>query len=176
MAARSKVLQLPKEVRDWLDRALVEGNFSGYEVLAEELQARGCAISKSALHRYGSTFEDRLQAVRRATDVAKAIQREVGDDEGALNDALIRVAQQKVFEVLLEREGEQDKETSLVDLSMAVSKLSKASVDQKKWQTDFRRKVEEKFKALEKEGRGPKGGIDLETLRRIREEVYGVVG
>jgi len=172
---RSKISQLPTEVREWLDAALIEGNFSGYAELVEELRVRGCEISKSSLHRYGQEFESRLAALKLATEQARAIAREAGDDEGALNDALIRVAQQKIFELLIRLNTEGD-ESSLVDLSVAVSKLSKASVDQKKWQAEVRRKVEEKFRGLEKEAAGPKSGLDMETLRRIREEVYGVVG
>ena len=53
MPPRSKVASLPKSVKTWFDKALVENNFSDYEALAEELASRGFSISKSALHRYG---------------------------------------------------------------------------------------------------------------------------
>ena len=41
MPARSKVAALPPEVKAWLDGALAENNFSDYELLADELKARG---------------------------------------------------------------------------------------------------------------------------------------
>jgi hypothetical protein len=56
MPPRSKVHALPVEVKAWLDRALAENNFSEYEALSAELAARGHAISKSALNRYGQGF------------------------------------------------------------------------------------------------------------------------
>ena len=53
MARRNSVGQLPQSVREWLDKSLVEGNFSGYQLLEEALRDKGFAISKSAIHRYG---------------------------------------------------------------------------------------------------------------------------
>ena len=46
MARRNSIDQLPKAVRDWLDRSLVDGNFSGYQLLEEALREKGFAISK----------------------------------------------------------------------------------------------------------------------------------
>lgn len=63
MPKRSKVAALPKAVKEWLDAALVEGNFSGYEQLEAELKARGHDIGKSSLHRYGSAFEQDRKSV-----------------------------------------------------------------------------------------------------------------
>jgi hypothetical protein len=42
----------------------------------------------------------------------------------------------------------------------------------KKYQLEIRDKIEAKFKALDSEG--GKGKLDPETLRRVREEVYGI--
>lgn len=53
MPKRSTVKALPQSIRDWLDSALVENNFSGYRELEDELKKRGYDISKSAVHRYG---------------------------------------------------------------------------------------------------------------------------
>ena len=47
MPPRNKVDALPKAVKEWLDATLLEGNFSGYELLSAELAKRGCAVSKT---------------------------------------------------------------------------------------------------------------------------------
>ena len=60
MAKRSTVKTLPKAVKEWLDAALIEQDFSGYQTLEAELKARGYDISKSAVHRYGQALERRL--------------------------------------------------------------------------------------------------------------------
>lgn len=49
MPKRSTVKQLPQTVKDWLDAALVENNFSDYSALEEALKARGYDISRSAV-------------------------------------------------------------------------------------------------------------------------------
>ena len=77
MPPRGKVAQLPPEVKAWLDQALVESNFSGYEALSTELAERGFSIGKSALHTYGQGFEDRLSALKMASEQAKAAGEEI---------------------------------------------------------------------------------------------------
>lgn len=141
MGRRSKVLTLPAEVKAWLDAALVEGNFTGYQLLAEELKARGCAISKSSLQRYGEPFQQMMAKVKLSGEQAAALMSEAGDDKGAMNDALIRMIQQKTFEVLmLDQAGEVDEDGNAQPsiatdpkFVRAIATLVRASVTQKEW-------------------------------------------
>lgn len=160
-------------MRAWLDQALIRGGFSGYEQLAAELQARGFEISKSSLHRYGSEFEKQLGAIRLATEQARAIAEAAGDEEGVLNDALIRLIQQKAFEALT-RLSMEEADVDFTDLGNMLSRLSKASIDQKRWAAEVRRRDAAQVAELEKAAREGKNSLDPETLRRIREEVYGL--
>lgn len=171
MPPRSKIKQLPAAVKDWLDRSLIEGNFSGYELLEAELKKRGFDIGKSAIHRYGQEFEDKLAAIRIATEQARAITDAIPDDAGAMNDALIRLVQQKAFDTLVRME----EGASIKDIGLMVARLSNASVNQKKWQAEARGKISAKMDELEGEAKTGKGKFDLETLRRVREELYGIV-
>lgn len=171
MPPRSKVDKLPVAVKAWLDKALIEGNFSGYELLEAELKARGFDIGKSSLHRYGQEFEDKLAAIRIATEQAKAITDAIPDDAGAMNDALIRLVQQKAFDTLVNLE----EGASIKDIGLMVARLSNASVKQKQWAADAREKLNARMDAMENEARNGKGTFDLETLRRVREELYGIV-
>lgn len=171
MPPRSKVEKLPAAVKAWLDNALIEGNFSGYELLEAELKARGFDIGKSSLHRYGQEFEDKLAAIRIATEQAKAITDAIPDDAGAMNDALIRLVQQKAFDTLVNLE----EGASIKDIGLMVARLSNASVKQKQWAADAREKLNARMDAMENEARNGKGTFDLETLRRVREELYGIV-
>ena len=175
------MLFLPKEVKAWLDAALIEGNFSGYELLAEALKERGCAISKSSLQRYGEPFQVMMSKVKIAGEQAAALMAEAGDDKGAMNDALIRMIQQKTFEVLMSEridqpgEGEEAVASIATDPKFvrAIATLVRASVTQKEWANDFQKKAEEKFRAFESQ---QEGQVDkLELLRRVREEIYGLV-
>lgn len=176
MPRRSAVLQLPNAVRDWLDKALVEGNFSGYEALENALRERGFNVSKSAIHRYGQGFEERLATLKLATDQAKAVVQAAPDDEGAVSEALMRLVQEKLFQVMLDFKVDPEKPLNIASAAKAVAELSRATVTQKKWQAEVRGKVEAKMAALEREAQSGQGRrFDAETLRIVREEIYGIV-
>lgn len=65
--------------------------------------------------------------------MARALSDNIADDAGVLSDALIRVAQDKLFDVLLETELDPES-NSLSRLTGAISDLARASVQQKKLQ------------------------------------------
>lgn len=174
MARRSKISKLPAEVKSWLDRALSENGFADYELLAEELKGRGFDISKSAVHRYGQEFEDRLLAIKIATEQARAITEATPDNEGAMNDALISMVQQKAFDVLLKmQEG-----APLKEIGLMVARLSNATIKQKQWRVEMQEKIriEERARAAQAATAAAKaGGASVETIARIREAL-GIAG
>ncbi|MDD2721656.1 MAG: DUF3486 family protein [Gallionella sp.] len=173
MPPRSKIDKLPKEVKQWLDRALIEGNFSGYELLEQELAERGYAIGKSSINRYGQEFEQRLHALKLATEQARAISESAPDHAGAMNDALIRLVQQKAFDTLLKME----EGTPMKDIGLMVARLSNATVNQKKWAAEHEARVraEERAKAAEAMASTAKAnGVSPETIAIIRRDVLGM--
>ncbi|BBT16994.1 hypothetical protein WP8S17C03_30430 [Metapseudomonas otitidis] len=168
MPPRSKVGALPAEVKAWLDQALVENNFSGYEALSAELAERGYSIGKSALHAYGQSFEDRLSRLRMASEQAKAVVTAAPDEEGAVNEALMRLVQEHLFNLLMAENGKVD----LPKVAKAVAELGRASVVQKKWQAEVKARAEVAAQAVEKIVR--KGGLDADTVNEIRRQILGV--
>lgn len=168
MPPRSKVSSLPKAVKAWLDKALAENNFSEYESLASELMAQGFAISKSALHRYGQDFESKLSALKVASEQAKAVVEAAPDEEGAVNEALMRLVQEHLFKLLMSDGNNMD----LPKVAKAVAELGKASIAQKKWQAEFREKAEAAAARVEKIAK--KGGLNQETVNEIRREILGM--
>lgn len=174
MPRRSKVMSLPPDERDALNAELVERGFQDYEGLEDWLAARGYAISKSSLHRYGSRFEQRLQALRVATEQARAIAEQVGDDEAHLSDALTSLIQQGAFEVLVEMLEEGDYgDVSLVDLGHMQARLGKTAVAQKKWQAEVRQRAaqaaDEAYDELTTQH-----GLSDEAAADIRKKILGV--
>jgi hypothetical protein len=158
-----------------VDRVLVENAFGGYDALAAELQERGYAISKSSLHRYGKSFEERLGALRSATEQAKAIVAEVGDEEGATNEALLRLVQERIFGALTESDPEKRLGMEwLPELAKAIGNITRASVQNKTYARAVRKEDAAKLAALEAQAKGDKkSGLDAETLRYVREKIYG---
>lgn len=172
MPRRSAVEQLPGAVKEWLDKALVEGNFSGYEALAAELQGRGINISKSALHRYGQDFEARLAALKIATEQARAIAESAPDDAGMMGDALTRLVQQKAFDVLMDMQIEDPNAIKLTDLGQMIANLNKASVLQKKWALEVRQKAQTAADEVAKVAKA--GGLTDDAVDLIRARILGI--
>ncbi|MBF0340226.1 MAG: DUF3486 family protein [Magnetococcales bacterium] len=170
MPQRSRVLELPKEVKAWLDDALIDGNFSGYQSLEEVLREKGFAISRSALHRYGQEFERRLSALKIASEQARAIADAVPDDEGAMSDALIRLFQEKAFQVLLNMET--DPKISFSGLGQAIAQVSGTSTTLKRWQAEVRVRAQAAVSNVEAIAR--QGGLSAEAAASIRQTILGI--
>lgn len=168
MAPRSKISKLPKPVKDWLDRALVDNQFGEYELIATEMKARGYDISKSAIHRYGQEFEDKLLAIKIATEQARAITDAIPDDAGAMNDALIRLVQQKAFDTLVKME----EGASIKDIGLMVARLSNATVKQKQFAEEVRTRAVAAADAVDVIAK--KGGLSADAMDAIRKGILGI--
>ena len=169
MGARSKIALLPKAVKAWLDAALVEGNFSGYELLEAALKERGHDIGKSSIHRYGSAFEQKLATLKLASEQAKAVVQATGDDEGAVSEALMLMVQEHLFALL----NSSDRDAiDLPKIARAVADLGRTTVTQKKWQTEVRARTAAAADAAEKIAK--KGGLSAASVDEIRRSILGI--
>lgn len=170
MAPRSKVVALPKAVKEWLDKALLDGNFADYELLSEQLKGRGFDISKSSLHRYGSQFEQRMAAIKIATEQAKVISESIPDDENAMGDTLLRLIQEKTFTMLMNMEG--DQKVGFAKLASIAIESGFSSTNIK----EFRSKVKTKAKdaASDVAATVRKAGLSDETVNEIKRKILGI--
>lgn len=176
MPRRSKIETLPKNVKQWLDERLVERNFSDYRGVVGELNALleqyGLQVSKTGLHRYAQSFEEKLKSLKLVTEQARAVVQASPDDDGAVNDALVRLTQEKMFGILMEIDV--DPETvDLAKLARAVAELGKASVMQKRWQAEARRQAIEEA-AKEAGAAGKSMGLTDEAVEQIQKRILGV--
>ena len=172
MPPRNKVETLPKAVKEWLDAALLENGFAKYELLA-----KGHAIGKSSLHRYGSAFEERMGKLRVSMEQARAVVAAAPDDEDAMNGALIRMTQQTLMDVLVELKVEPDT-LSLPKITKSIADLARSSISQKKWQIEVRTKAAERMKAVESEAKALKGetrDVALAMLAKVRAVYEGAM-
>ena len=163
---------MPPAVKAWLDDALVQNNFSRYELLSAELGKRGFGISKSSLHNYGQNFEERLKALRLVTEQARAVVQAAPDEDGAVNDALVRLTQEKMFSILTEMHVDPD-DVDLPKLARAVAELGKASVAQKRWQAEARKQAltDAANEAVEA---AKSTGLTDEAAEQIRKRILGM--
>jgi len=166
---------LPEDVRRELERKLIAQGFGGYHDLAAWLQSQGFEIQKSAVHEWGQDFKDRLQAIKLVTEQARAIQDASPDDENALSDAMLRLMQEKAMTFLLDWEID-PQQVNLPRMMQAIAQMTRAANAAKKHAMETREKIDAKFSAMETEAKdGKRAGFDLETLKRVREEIYGIV-
>ncbi|HWH86342.1 MAG TPA: DUF3486 family protein [Pseudomonas sp.] len=172
MTARSKVVRLPAAVKAWLDKALVENAFSQYQLLTDELAARGFEISQSSLCRYGKAFQEQLSALKMSNEQAKALLAASPDDEGAVSDALMRLTQHKLFNALQTLDIDPKKPLSLPAATKAVADLARATVTHKKWQADVREKARIAADAVDEIVEN--AGLTKSVAAEVRRKILGV--
>lgn len=163
-------------MRAELERLLIAGRFSGYDGLAEWLQGQGFAISRSSLHRWGSTFEERCAGLKLATEQARAIVEASPDSEGAMGMALTRLVQEKLFGVLLDLQVDPS-DVPLPKLTRAIADLSRAGVTQLKHAADVRKQARaellaeqaDQLKKIERDG-----GLGAAAIDTFRRQILGM--
>ena len=149
MARRSTIDGLPEDARRWLERALAENNFSGYQALEELLREKGYAISKSAIHRYGQKIERRFAAIKASTEAARFLTEGASDDQDARSEAVIALVQTELFESIinLQEAGDEDLDPGerialLSSAAKNIATLARASVNQKKFRLEEQARIE----------------------------------
>lgn len=177
MPKRSKIATLPAEVRKYLDRTLIEGNFSGYAALEADMAKRGYVIGKSSIHRYGAILERRLAAIKASTEAAVMIMDAAPDDQDARSGAVISLVQTEIFDTImkLQEATDADPEKRVKLLSAAaknIATLTRASVAQKRWMIEIRDKL--KVVADRVARMAKKGGFSAKTADDIRREILGI--
>lgn len=92
-----------------------------------------------------------------------------------MSDALISLVQEKAFDVLVNLQTEDPVAFAKIfpKMGIMVAKLSKASVDQKRWMAEVKKKAEKAVENIEEKLKSQK--LDPEALRVVREEIYGIV-
>ena len=174
MATRAMETQLPPEVRTELEQKLIENGFANYADLHDWLTSKGISFGLSTIKRFGKRFEERCEMVRLATQQADMMRQHFGDDEQAMSEASLQMAQSLMFNLMLER-GEELTPKEISMITRALSDTTRASVAVKKYQAELKKKIEEKLQALEKEkNHGLSTGVDPATLKMVRETVYGL--
>jgi hypothetical protein len=182
MPARSKIISLPADVRARLDAKLVTNSFSDYRGLAAWLDSEGYSISKDAVQRYGQEFKEKCEAITLATAQARAIVEGNPDDEGTMNDALIRLIQTSLFNIAVKfREASQGEEgatdpKALASFSRSVALLTRASVRQKEWMAEVRKTVDAKVATANSKIAevAKSSGLSHETAQAIRNAILEI--
>jgi hypothetical protein len=178
MARKYAAKRLDPQARAWLEAAIAQDRYTLAELVAE-LQARfGETLSKSAIHRYGREIAERAQAAMARVEATARVAREIvaasPDEADEQSAATIRLVQSALFDALLkvqEAEGEETAERIklLSQAARAIADASRASIGQKKWAEEVKTKLD----AIEREAGKAGRTLDAETLKAVREGLYG---
>ncbi|KGS46673.1 hypothetical protein X961_4386 [Burkholderia pseudomallei MSHR5613] len=181
MGRSSGVQRLPMAVREWLESALVEGNFTGYQELEQTLRDKGYQISKSAIHRYGQRIERRFAAIKASTEAARILTEGAADDQDARSEAVIALVQTEMFESIVNLQEATDEDADpgerIALLSKAaknIATLARASVNQKKFRLEVQARAEAAAAAVDKVVKS--GGLSDDAADAIRRQILGIVG
>lgn len=181
MGRESSIDQLKPEDRQMLDRWLMDKGFCGYEEIATKLDELGYSVSKSSVHRYGQKLEQKLSAVKASTQAALMIADAAPDDSDMRSAAVISLVQTELFNALVALQEADSKDVDPADRIMLMAKagkgvaeIAKASVNQKKWESEVREKVQKAAKAVEAIAK--KGGLSKDIVNEVKKEILGIIG
>lgn len=172
----STIELLPKDIKAALDAQLAARHFSGLSEIVDcinaliEQKGLEIRISRSALGRYShDKLKPMLDRIELSTKMAEAIANSCPDEQGNVNEAILRMAQDRIFQKLCDLEEELSAK-DLASISQSIAQIVRASMGVKKYKNELKDKLDAKFAEI-----SPRTGIDMETLRVIREEIYGIV-
>lgn len=177
MPARAKVMQLPDEVRQALDKKLAANGFGDYVGLSEWLASQGFEIGKSALGNYGKALQDKLDAISASTKAAVMLNDLFPDDADQQGAATMRLVQTDLFNVMValqEAAGADpaDRVKLLAKAAKAIAEVSRASVNQRKWQDVVRSRVKAAADAVGKIAKS--GGMPEAQQHEIINAILGI--
>jgi hypothetical protein len=171
MPPPSKIDTMDEALKTRLNAKLKENGFGDYRGLVAWLNGEGFEISKSTLAKYGSEFKLNLARIRNATEQAKFLANEFPDDDGKLNDALIRQLQAKLFELMQKFEFDASKVDG-VKMGRMIADLARAGISQKKLAREIRE--ETRLAAAEDAASAATAqGLSKDTVNFIRAKVLG---
>ena len=171
MPQRSSVELLPENIKAELDKRLVQGGFSNYEKLADWLSENGFKIGKSSVHRYGSKLEEKFEAIAASTQAAKSLVEAAPDDDGSVNEAVLRLVQEKLFNLMMDSVGGFEPK-DLSAIARAVADITRGSISSKKYRAEVKAKSETAAKEIETKVRA--AGLDESTAAEIRQKILGI--
>jgi hypothetical protein len=168
----SKVMGLPEELRNTLQRRLIEQGFHDYRTLAQWLRQQGHEISTSSLQRFGIRLARDLETTRLVAPPAHAMAKALPGGAGATTKGLMQLAQEKLISVLAEIH--QLKQGDMSRLAHAVAHLTQAAISLQRWTDELDQRLGER------EGAAPQArpklhrGLSSETAQALRNALLGI--
>lgn len=186
MPPRSKIFELPAELRGEIDKRLIDSGFAGYRELSDWLAEQGYQIGKSALHAYGqdleADFERTMADVQRTQQMAQAYAETSPDARNALTGATVRIAQESLLRITLAlRQAEEDpgRLAKLIpNITRALADLGRLDISRERWSVEREREIAraaEGAAAERAEAAAVRNGVSPEGIAALREAIMGAL-
>ena len=177
MGRHSSVTDLDPRIKDAVDIAIAQGRATIDEI-CRMIRQMGGSSSRSAVGRYAKTTKERLEKFKEAQALAgQWIQQMRADPDGDVGQLLaeqLKVLAFKVQQDLGDGEGDLNPQ-ALSQLARTFRDLASADKLRLEISRAIRKATVEEA-AARAESAGRKAGASPEALKRIREEIYGLVG
>ena len=181
MPVISSIKTLPDAVLKQVNAALAAGRLT-LDDIAAMLRQAGHPRSRSALGRYKKQLDRVGAQLRQSREITEALVAELGPaaGDGKQGRLLVEILRKIVMDQLVDRlddEGGGLEPRDVMFLGRALKELSQSTrldqdFDVKNAERIAKHERDKAVKAVEKVARG--GGLDPATLKRVREEIYGV--
>lgn len=177
MPPRGFASKLPQELRQELDRQIVDGRLSVDEIWSW-LQDRGVEVGRSSVHRHMQSVEEVAAEMREAREAATAIVGQLGPDaaEGKLGQLLIEMVQNIAFRIARDRLTDPDGPGLDMEGLMFFASTIQKLVSAQKTDADRILKIRQetaKSAAAQAEKAMKSRGMSQDTIDFIRKAVLG---
>lgn len=179
-----KIAKLPEDIRRWLHETLIDRAFGDIVGVTDELQQMlrdaGIAmyVGKSAVGAESLKLKRAQESIRATTEAARLIAESSRDDGDTRGEAAMAIVQSEVFELLLQvRESEAIEDPVerlgvMSESALALSRLSRARVNQSRWRIEIESKAKEAADSVAKIART--GGLQPAQVDEIRAQILGI--
>jgi hypothetical protein len=180
MGRKSSIHILDPRLKEAVDAAITEGRAT-IEDIVQLVRGMGGEVSKSAVGRYKRNFEDSLTRYREAQQVAgRWVAQFKADPNSDVGRLLAEMVKTMAFQSLAAAGDSEDLPNGLELSRLARAVKALTDTDRVKAELEARARADAAdaaAKAVEREGKA--AGLDkaklAEAVRRIREDVYGIV-
>ncbi len=180
---RSLFDTLPVAIQTDINKLFKERNFADFDSLTIEinriLEQSGFEVkfSRSTLHRQASKLKKILDEIKETQETSAYLMEAFPDEDKKTSQATLRLLQDSIFQLMMQIRDVDDPDLSvsskanlLKKISEALTGATRADVQVSKYRDEIRAKIEAKFADI-----APRNGMDMETVRTIREEIYGLI-
>lgn len=178
MGRKSAITQMDPAIRAAVDAAIREGRATIADIVAL-IGELGGAASKSAVGRYKLSVEAQMAHYRQAQALAKVWAEQIPDngDVAQLTRQVLSVLAFRAAGDMGEGETIEGKEVAWLARALKdIAASAKTDVEaREKIRAAAAQEAAAKVEAVESEVRGGRMKLDADTLKRIREEIYGIV-